>query len=411
VINQEWAWQNTGAVSMQDMALLETRQWNLRQICRALNVHPMFLFEEESSNQTESGKKVTRRQFMEGTVIPMGKKFEGAFDKFYRRYSRSLRGRFLFHKTEALRDDLETKATILSTLVKSGVSLNDALAFLELDIERQIWGDDYFLPMNMTTAQDVVDGTVKVPERPGQSAIDVSHVDDTIDNGAGNTTKKQIAMTSALMSRWSMEAEAIDDLVEKHKGKVGKTIMNFRSSVLKSMSRGDGDIIEGVGGTDLAESMMPIVIESYVTGLGCEMGDREAVLAAANYSNSRFAPLTEFGSYLRVSIPKMVNEARLSGEPGDDSRVIRQFFNRLSRRVSVVLRLEAFRAANHARYSVLRGTEIMWLCSPHTGCGHASVEGEVVTAGHEFSNGMKHPAEGAGAGCECLIADQGRKHL
>ncbi len=414
VINQEWAWQNTGAVSVQDMALLETRKWNLLQICRALNVPPMYLFEESGTNQTESGKKVTRRLFMEETIIPIGRKFEGAMDKFYARYAPGLRGKYLFHKSEAMRDDLQMKATILLDMVKAGVSLNDAIVFLELDVNRQAWGDEWFIPMNMTTAQDVVDGTVKVPERPaGESGGSVGQgsdqlqIEGAVDNGSGSSAPKKKA--ASLEGRWELEAEAVERVIEKYQGRLGKVVMVFRSNVLGALKDSDPDALgEQISPENLGETVMPALIESYLAGTGESQIAREQLLhAAALFADSRYGSIVEFGNYLRSIVPMVVKQARL--DPSDDLRDVkdvRQLFNRLSRRVSIVIRSNAFLANNVARYRALNGTfvNLQWLCSPGHECEHSELNEEIVPVGTVFSNGQKYPGEsGSDANCDCII--------
>lgn len=140
-------------VNPRDSQMIETRQFNVIDICRFFGVHPSKAFDLTAS--TYSNVESYQLGFLTDTMTPFKKKFENEFNRKLFRPSQRTRTRLSLDINELLSSDLDTQANYYSKMVQCG-------AFTPNEIRRKVKqplianGDSSYVQANM----------VPVGERP-----------------------------------------------------------------------------------------------------------------------------------------------------------------------------------------------------------------------------------------------------
>jgi HK97 family phage portal protein len=140
-------------VNPKDAQMIETRQFNVIDICRFFGVHPSKAFDLTAS--TYSNVESYQLGFLTDTMTPFKKKFENEFNRKLFRPSQRRKTRLSLDINELLSSDLDTQANYYSKMVQCG-------AFTPNEIRRKVKqplipdGDSSYVQANM----------VPVGERP-----------------------------------------------------------------------------------------------------------------------------------------------------------------------------------------------------------------------------------------------------
>lgn len=105
-------------VNPKDAQMLETRQFNVQEICRFFGVPPVKVF--ESVNQPYSNVEAYQLGFITDTISPLDAKFENEFNRKIFRPSQRSRTRLDLNINELLRANLDAKANYVSKMFQCG---------------------------------------------------------------------------------------------------------------------------------------------------------------------------------------------------------------------------------------------------------------------------------------------------
>lgn len=151
-------------VNPTDAQLLETRQFNVIDICRFFGVSPVKAF--DLSKSSYSTVEATNLSFLTDTLSPLLEKLELEFERKLYKPSEKESIDVRFDTSRLLRADKQSLASYYNTLFNIGVvSLNEIRK--ELDLAAVEGGDNHFIQVNMTTVQNATnlvtaDKSVKV---------------------------------------------------------------------------------------------------------------------------------------------------------------------------------------------------------------------------------------------------------
>lgn len=163
-------------VNPTDAQLLETRQFNVIDICRFFGVSPVKAF--DLSKSSYSTVEATNLSFLTDTLSPLLEKLELEFERKLYKPSEKESIDVRFDTSRLLRADKQSLASYYNTLFNIGVvSLNEIRK--ELDLAAVEGGDNHFIQVNMTTVQNATnlvtaDKSVKVLDdqnEPSNNAI------------------------------------------------------------------------------------------------------------------------------------------------------------------------------------------------------------------------------------------------
>ena len=133
-------------ISPSDSQLLETRQFNVVDICRFFGVSPVKAF--DLSNSSYSTIEATELAFLTDTLSPLLEKIEEDFERKLYKPSEKDSIDVRFNTSVLLRADKQSLANYYNTLFNNGVmSINEIRR--ELDLEATDGGDAHFVQVNL----------------------------------------------------------------------------------------------------------------------------------------------------------------------------------------------------------------------------------------------------------------------
>lgn len=112
------------SLSSTDMQFLESRKFEVRQICRFFGVNPSFVFDDTSSNYKSA--EMAQAAFRATTLNPILCKIEGEFTRKLVPRSLCCKRKFQFDRKALYACDLETLANYQQKTIQAGIySVND----------------------------------------------------------------------------------------------------------------------------------------------------------------------------------------------------------------------------------------------------------------------------------------------
>ena len=138
-------------VNPSDAQLLETRQFNVIDICRFFGVSPVKAF--DLSKSSYSTVEATNLSFLTDTLSPLLEKIELEFERKLYKPSEKANIDVRFDTSRILRADKQSLANYYSTLFNIGVvSCNEIRK--EIDLPSVDGGDSHFVQVNLATLQN-----------------------------------------------------------------------------------------------------------------------------------------------------------------------------------------------------------------------------------------------------------------
>jgi HK97 family phage portal protein len=122
-------------VNPKDAQMLETRQFNVIEICRFFGVSPSKVF--DSNNLTYSNIESFQLGFLTDTISPLDAKIEAEFNRKLFRPSERLKTRVNLNIEELLRANLDAKANYVSKMFQAG-------GFTVNEVRKQCGNPKYF---------------------------------------------------------------------------------------------------------------------------------------------------------------------------------------------------------------------------------------------------------------------------
>lgn len=140
-------------VNPSDAQLLETRQFNVIDICRFFGVSPVKAF--DLSKSSYSTVEATNLSFLTDTLSPLLEKIELEFERKLYKPSEKANIDVRFDTSRLLRADKQSLASYYNTLFNIGVvSYNDIRK--EIDLPYIEGGDAHFVQVNLATLENAV---------------------------------------------------------------------------------------------------------------------------------------------------------------------------------------------------------------------------------------------------------------
>lgn len=427
IVNSEWTYQPIGSKNS-EMQFIEGRRWNLMDIARAFNVPIVLLNEFEGIGSGETGISIVKKMFYENNIEPLSEKLSRIFNgQLFKFGSMGVTAKFDFSSLNALREDFAVKVEAAQRLQRMGFSINDINRRCGLEMSNMPWGDDFFVPMNMVPADDIVNHTVTVPgsdlnDPDGPGDFDELDEDDEDDS----ETKEEAASFVSLSETWSAIALKTLELEKRCGQKVRRKFMSYRSEIVpiaSGLTR--SKIKEIISAEAIAEALMPFIIESYTYGIETVANSEEPLLRitnlraqtdsvslAAEYSNHRYDQAIKTIEAISETFVDYVEKEVARGVAEDRVRMgLRKIFNHIMKQLDILARTEVFSAFNCARYVSMRSAGvgiIKVIRSPHRNCKSHGRNGEIVNMGELLSTGQRFPGDfylqgSANIGCDCVF--------
>lgn len=134
------------SVNPRDAQLLETRQYNVIEICRFFGVSPIMAF--DLSNSSYQNAEASSLSFLQETIQPILEKIELEFWKVALKPSEKARYDIRFNTEDYLKIDKDSLATYYSKLFQMGALTTNELRE-KLGLPRIIEGDTAFIQANV----------------------------------------------------------------------------------------------------------------------------------------------------------------------------------------------------------------------------------------------------------------------
>lgn len=161
-----------------DSQLLETREFNVVDICRFFGVSPIKAFDlSKSSYNTIEQMQIA---FLTDTLQPLLKKFEEEFNKKIFKPSEKCKVEIRFSTAPLLRADKQSLANYYNTLFQIGVITPNEIR-KELDLPAIENGDHSFVQVNIQTMQRATS------DKPENTNTIKEKINNNINNNNGNT--------------------------------------------------------------------------------------------------------------------------------------------------------------------------------------------------------------------------------
>jgi len=145
-------------VNPKDAQMLETRQFNVVEICRFFGVSPSKVF--DSQNLTYSNIESFQLGFLTDTISPLDAKIEAEFNRKLLRPSKRLNTRFNLNIDDLLRANLSTTADYVSKMYQcGGFTTNEVRA--KVGNPKIEGGDKAYKPLNLVAVDAPVVQNVK----------------------------------------------------------------------------------------------------------------------------------------------------------------------------------------------------------------------------------------------------------
>ena len=149
-------------VNMKDAQMLETRQFNVVEICRYFGVSPSKVF--DSANLTYSNIESFQLGFITDTISPLDAKIEAEFNRKLLRPSQRLHTRLKLNIEELLRSDLDSTANYYAKMLGVGAYTPNEIR-TNIGQPKVKGGDKSFVPMNFIAVDAPVTKNTKVDKQ------------------------------------------------------------------------------------------------------------------------------------------------------------------------------------------------------------------------------------------------------
>ena len=150
------------SVNPKDAQMLETRKYNVIDICRFFGVHPSKVFDD--SNLTYSNIESFQLGFITDTVTPWDCKIESEFNRKIFRPSKAIKKRLNLNINELLKANMDSTANYWSKLFQIGVCTPNEVRN-KLGMPPVKGGEKAYVPMNMIATDTPITKNTKVDKQ------------------------------------------------------------------------------------------------------------------------------------------------------------------------------------------------------------------------------------------------------
>lgn len=146
-------------VNPKDAQMLETRKFNVVEICRFFGVSPSKVFDNE--NLTYSNIESFQLGFLTDTISPLDSKIEAEFNRKVLRPSKRLKSKLNLSIDELLRANMDTKANYYSKMFQIGAYSPNRIRD-KVGEPRTSGGDKSYIPLNLIPVDTPITQNKKV---------------------------------------------------------------------------------------------------------------------------------------------------------------------------------------------------------------------------------------------------------
>lgn len=449
VLGDNFEFQNFG-VNMNDLQLIEGRQFLSERIAQLYGVPPLFLGQYKSQGLSDAGLSIQKKIFYEQGVQPFARQFEAAINRFIvRPFDPTLRFVFDFDDVDALKENYTDKLDQALKLTKLGVSLNKANRVIGLGLEDEPWGDEALVSDGLTTATSVVELAGLPPEGVIPAAAPPSDEPD-----------RAIEVTDDSEARyWRDHVRTLDPVEKKALGRLRRNLLEQRAAVLRALrgdeARGHDDEedeidedkqkVEGKNvlvagrqfnaqsfGASAAASMSEayavagIQLLTELSGLGIpdvsniEVQSKRLPQLAKVYADRRIGAVVKIGDEIRAAVNATLIEGLRAGDNLTKMQArVRAVFNASASRARTIARTETAIAAQTSRFGAMGQSGVKyksWVTSQdeYVRKTHQEAQAEgIILIDEPFGNGLMHPGAAGPASeivnCRCQLRPRTRR--
>lgn len=141
------------SVNPRDAQMLETRQFNVIEICRFFGVSPSKVF--DNNNLTYSNIEAFQLGFLTDTISPLDAKIEAEFNRKLLRPSKRLNTKLNLNINELLRANMDSKANYYSKLFQVGAYTPNEIR-TEIGQPKVKGGDKSYVQINLMPVDQVI---------------------------------------------------------------------------------------------------------------------------------------------------------------------------------------------------------------------------------------------------------------
>jgi HK97 family phage portal protein len=149
-------------VNMKDAQMLETRKFNVVEICRFFGVHPSKIFDNE--NLTYSNIESFQLGFLTDTVAPWDARIEAEFNRKLFRPSQRLYTKVRLNIDELISADMDTKANYYQKMYQVGAYTPNEIR-VKVGQPKIKGGDDSYRPLNLIPVDQIAPKSVPVDKK------------------------------------------------------------------------------------------------------------------------------------------------------------------------------------------------------------------------------------------------------
>jgi HK97 family phage portal protein len=133
-------------INPKDAQMLETRQYNVVDICRFFGVHPSKVFDDK--NLTYSNIESFQLGFYTDTIGPLNSKIEAEFNRKLLRPGKRRTRKFNLNMDELLKANLDAKSNYYRKMLETGAISPNEIAD-KIGMPKVKGGDKRYVPMNL----------------------------------------------------------------------------------------------------------------------------------------------------------------------------------------------------------------------------------------------------------------------
>lgn len=224
---------------------------------------------------------------------------------------------------------------------------------------------------------------------------------------------------------WRAFVRQSEPIERKMHAALRRDLMRQRARVLAALEGGtranpdDGDVrraVKAFDPDDVAAAVKPTVLSSHTTGERTALDDmaietdapmKGAAARAQDYYTERFPMLRGVGNYVRSRLEATLADGLEAGENLSDMKDrVRATMNDSVRHARVVARTEVASAMSIARTDTFKRNGVKtleWLSAGDENVREShQIDGETITLGDSFSNGLAYPCDPSGPPEECI---------
>ena len=154
-------------LSQKDMDFIEGRKWSRQELAGVFRIPVPLLNDFQYAGLGREGVSVADRMLYSNNVVPKLRRLTSIFQRaLVDTYAPGLLGEFDIDEIPAMRTDMGEKVEIGKTLQEMGFPINEINRVLDLGFAEVPWGDTYFVPAQMITAEKVIELSDKIKESP-----------------------------------------------------------------------------------------------------------------------------------------------------------------------------------------------------------------------------------------------------